>query len=102
MHISMTDEAHGRGRTAEARTTPSALQAELRKAFREWLDASKEWSALQRRFGDAEPGPENRRRLAELEQQVEATAEAFAEAKQRCSESPLYMAMLYGTISGTK
>lgn len=99
MHTCVSSNAYGRGRTPAAKTTPESLHAELRKAFREWLDSSKEWSSFQRTIEANEHSASARRQLAELEQRLAVAAKAFAEAKQRCSESPLYTAALHATIS---
>ncbi len=94
--------AHGRPRTPAGKTAPGILHAELRKAFREWLDASKECSAFERDVLERAGSPMAERRLAELKQRVEAKAEAFDRAKRRCSSSSLYVATLHAAISGYK
>ncbi len=102
MRTRESDNAPGRDRTQTANIMPVSLHAEARKAFREWLDASKAWSTMHGIIAEDGDSPTARRRLAELEQRAEAAAEAFQQAKKRCSESPLYTAMLYAAISGYK
>ena len=94
--------AHGRPRTPAGKTAPGILHAELRKAFREWLDASKECSALEIDLLNQAGNPAAEHRLAELRQRVEAKAEAFDEAKRRCISSSLYVATLFAATSAHK
>ncbi len=63
--------------------------AEVRKAFREWLDASKAWAALRRTVEADGNSWTARRKLAELEERVEAAAEAFSQVQQRFNDMPL-------------
>ncbi len=96
------ENAYGRPRTPAGRTAPGTLHAELREAFRDWLDASKECSAFETDVLEHGVSPTAERRLAELKRRVEAKAKAFDRAKRRCSSSSLYMATLYAAISGGK
>ena len=93
---------HGQSRTPAGKTAPGSLHAELRKAFREWLDASTECEAFERDALEAMGNPTAERRLTELRQRVDAKAEAFDEARRRCSSSSLYVATLYAAMSAYK
>ena len=102
MHGRVFDKAWAVGSTRARKTAPAYLHAQLRKAFREWREASKACSAFQSEIEKGASTPAAARRLAELEECVEAKARAFEEAKQRCFASPFYMATLYATIAGYK
>lgn len=100
MHTGLSENARGRDGAIAANMVPVSLHAEMHKAFQEWLDASEAWSILRGAMAANGESLTARRRLKELEQRVDIAAKAFKQAKQRCSDSPLYTAMLYAAIGG--
>ncbi len=100
MRTRISEGARGRDGPLAADMVPVSLHAEMHRAFREWLDAHEAlWSLVGTMAADKESFTASRR-LQELEQRVESAAKAFKQAKQRCSDSPLYAAMLYAAIAG--
>ena len=77
----------GKDEALAADTVLVSHQAQLRKAFREWLDASKAWSSLSRIIEVNENSPSARRELQKLERRLNAAADAFHQAQQRLSEN---------------
>jgi hypothetical protein len=63
----------------------------MRQAFREWLAASKAWGTLHRAIVYSIEGNVHsataRRRLEELEQRLNAAAEAFEQTQQRLRDA---------------
>ncbi len=94
-----SENAPGRDGPLAANMVPVSLHAEMHRAFQEWLDASEAWSALRGTLAANGESVTGRRRLEELEQRVDIAARAFEQAKRRCSDSPLYTAMLFAAIA---
>ncbi len=63
-----------------------SLQAQVRKAFREWLDASKAWSALCRTLDVEGDSSTAKRELRRMERRLNAAADAFKQTQQRLSD----------------
>ncbi len=77
----------GKDKALAADTVLVSHQAQLREAFREWLDASKAWSTLSRNIAADENSSSARRELRKLERRLNAAADAFHQAQQRLSEN---------------
>ncbi len=69
-----------------ANRAPGGLQAQMRKAFREWLDASKAWSALCRTLDAEADSSAAKRELRKMERRLNAAADAFKQTQQRLSD----------------
>ena len=83
-----SDKEYGRDEGFAAHILPASLRAEMRMAFREWLDASKAWSTLRHSI-EVDGGTSTaRRKLEELEQRLNTAAEAFQQAQHRLSKAP--------------
>ncbi len=100
MPTRISEDAGGGVERLAVNMVPVSLHAEMRRAFGEWLDAHEAWWTLLGTVAADKESIAQRRRLQELEQRVESTAKAFNQAKQRCSDSPLYAAMLHAAIAG--
>lgn len=97
----LSENARGRDGALAAEMVPVSLHAEMHKAFQEWLEVSEAWSTLRGTMAANGESLTARRPLEELERRVDIAARAFEQAKQRCSDSPLYTAILYAAITRT-
>jgi hypothetical protein len=80
----------GTGEALAAETVPLSLRAELREAFREWLAANKAWVTLNRAIEANGDSSTARRKLKELDERLDAAAEAFEQTQQRLSDSHFF------------
>ena len=85
----MSDNEYCRDSGLAGNGVPLTLRAEMRKAFREWLDASKAWSALRKTVEANGDSWTARRKLEELEERVDAAAETFRQVQQRLNDVPV-------------
>ncbi len=69
-----------------ANRAPGGLQAQMRKAFQEWLDASKAWSTLCRTLDAEGDNSAAKRELRKMERRLNAAADAFKQTQQRVSD----------------
>ncbi len=80
------DNEDSKDRGVIASRAPGGLQAQMRKAFREWLDASKAWSTLCRTLDAEGDSSTAKRELRKMERRLNAAADAFKQTQQRLSE----------------
>ena len=85
-----SDNGAEKTRPRKVYTVPVSLQAHKRKAFREWLDASKAWSAYRQAIKANGDSSTARRELEILERRLNAAADAFKQTRQRLSDPPPY------------
>lgn len=74
------DQSRERATSRSARWAPSS-QVGMREAFLEWLDASREWSSLQRSIETGRDlSSATRQKIKTLEMRMNVAAEAFERA----------------------
>ena len=80
-----SDNEDGQDKVLEANMVPMSVHAQMRKAFRDWLDASKAWSTLRQASQANGDRSTAKRELRELERRLNAAADAFTQTQQQLS-----------------
>ena len=81
------DDQGGIDKGLAAKLASVNVDVQARKAFRKWLDASKEWSNLCQAIEANGASLAARRKLEELERRLNSAADVFEQTQQQLSDS---------------